>query len=113
MTRMMLCVRAVCTGSPPQPGHSSFACPSPALPGSVCYATCEAGYAGAPSATYQPDGTYSAVTGSCELIRESQRESDIDDSVDKTTVARQACFHAAGERLPSHVPCLCHYNSWH
>lgn len=64
----MLLLPAVCTGNPKQPGNGSFACPSPALPGSVCNATCDAGYEGTPSATCQSDGTYSDVTGTCELI---------------------------------------------
>jgi hypothetical protein len=64
----LLLLLAVCTDSPLQPGHSSFDCPIPALPGSVCNATCDAGYAGAPSATCQADGTYSAVAGACGLI---------------------------------------------
>jgi hypothetical protein len=66
----MLLVPAVCTGNPQQPSNGSFDCPIPALPGSVCNATCDAGYAGAPSATCQSDGTYSTVTGACELIGE-------------------------------------------
>lgn len=61
---------AVCTGNPPQPNNGSFDCPSPALPDSVCNATCETGYTGTPSATCQADGTYSTVTGACELIGE-------------------------------------------
>jgi hypothetical protein len=61
-------VLAVCIATPPQPGNGSFDCPSPALPGSVCNATCDPGYAGAPSAICQSDGTYSVVTGACELI---------------------------------------------
>jgi hypothetical protein len=65
---LMLLVPAVCSGSPPQPSNGSFDCTSPALPGSVCNATCDAGYAGAPFAMCQPNGTYSNVTGACELI---------------------------------------------
>jgi hypothetical protein len=67
-THVMLLVHAVCTDSPPQPGNGSLNCPSPALPGSVCNATCDIGYWGAPTATCQPNGTYSHVTGACELI---------------------------------------------
>jgi hypothetical protein len=65
---MMLLVLAVCTGNPAQPDNGSFACPSPALPGSVCNATCSTGYAGTPSASCQTNGTYSTVTGACKLI---------------------------------------------
>ena len=64
----MLLVLAVCTGNPMQPANGSFDCPSPALPGSVCNATCDAEYSGAPTATCQPNGTYGAVRGACELI---------------------------------------------
>jgi hypothetical protein len=59
---------AVCTGNPPHPAKGSFDCPSSALPGNVCNATCDAGYVGAPASTCQPNGTYSDVAGSCELI---------------------------------------------
>lgn len=86
----MLLVLAVCTGNPAQPDNGSFDCPSPALPGSVCNATCTTGYAGTPSATCQPDGTYSAVTGACELIGESRSEFDINNSSDKTMRSRES-----------------------
>jgi hypothetical protein len=66
----LLLLLAVCIGNPAQPDNGSFACPSPALPGSVCNATCDVGYAGAPSSTCQPNGTYRDVTGSCKLIGE-------------------------------------------
>jgi hypothetical protein len=71
----MLCLQcmqcAECTGNPsPVPANATFACPSPALPGAVCNATCDAGYIGNPSATCLADGSYSAVNGTCSLIRE-------------------------------------------
>jgi hypothetical protein len=66
----MLLLSAVCSGNPKQLGNGSFDCVGPTLPGSVCNATCDAGYAGAPSATCQLDGTYGTVTGACELTGE-------------------------------------------
>jgi hypothetical protein len=77
-TRVMLLVPAVCTDNPLQPGNGSFNCTSPVLPGRVrghvCNATCDTGYWGAPSATCQPDGTYSDVTGECKLIGGLRKE---------------------------------------
>ena len=63
---------AECTGNPsPVPANSNFACPSPLDPGDVCSGTCAQGYTGSPQATCQAGGTYSAVAGSCTLIRKS------------------------------------------
>jgi hypothetical protein len=71
----LLCLQrmqcAECSGNPsPAPTNATFACPSPALPGAVCNATCATGYSGTPAATCLADGTYSAVTGTCSLIGE-------------------------------------------
>lgn len=62
---LLLLVLAVCTGNPPNPADGTFNCPSSAPPGSMCNATCNVGYAGMPSATCQPNGTYSDVLGVC------------------------------------------------
>jgi hypothetical protein len=72
--RLMLVLLAVCTSNPLQPTNGSFDCPSPALPGSGCNATCDVGYLGAPSSTCQPNGTYGAVMGACELIGGLRRQ---------------------------------------
>lgn len=61
---------AMCSGNPPAPANSVFACSSPAEVGSVCNATCAVGYRGSPSATCLATGNYSAVTGGCERIGE-------------------------------------------
>lgn len=73
---LMLVLLTECTGNPAQPSNGSFDCPSPARPGSVCNATCNDGYVGAPFSTCQLDGTYSAVNGSCELIGGSRNGVD-------------------------------------
>jgi hypothetical protein len=63
----LLLVLAVCTGSPQQPINGGFDCPSPALPGSVCNATCAEGYVGNPSAICRDSGNYGEVIGTCKL----------------------------------------------
>lgn len=61
---------AECIGSPSNPSNGVFSCTSPAAVGSVCTATCNTGFdpgsGGLPSATCQANGSYGAVTGTCE-----------------------------------------------
>lgn len=53
---------------------SNLCLPQPGAPGAVCNATCAAGYSGTPFATCLADGSYSAVNGTCTLIRECLSE---------------------------------------
>jgi hypothetical protein len=58
-----------CTGNPQATANGNFSCGMVTI-GALCNATCAAGYIGSPSATCLANGTYSAVTGNCSLIRE-------------------------------------------
>lgn len=68
---------AVCPASrlPPAAAESSWpagsACDNAAV-GAACNATCAIGYDGAPSATCQIDGSWTAVSGTCTTTGEAQ-----------------------------------------